>query len=401
MVLSFRLAQQGRYAHTAAMTPGVGGRVAAIDIARGLIMALMALDHVRMYISEAQFDPVDVGLTDAAYFATRWVTHLCAPGFFFLAGLSVHLAERAGLSPARSSALLVSRGAWLVLLEFTLIGFAWSFVPGWGWFGVIWSLGTSMACLALLRWLAKSVLLVVAGAFLAFHNHLPMSEILPAGGAFSLLYAGGGAAGRWVIFPLLPWLAIMVLGYAAGPWLMPGGEVRAARFLRVGAASIAAFVVLRFIGLGEPAEGGMHSFPTLTDTVLSFLNVEKYPPSTQFVLATLGVLALFIGLVAASRQGLSAWLAPLKVFGRVPFAFYLIHLYVIHGLAWLTAVAAGWQASWLVWTKGPVFVPPDGFGTGLLGVYGAWLFVLALLYPPCAAFARAKSQSGRLWTKFL
>lgn len=376
------------------------GRVAAIDVARGLIMALMALDHVRMYFSAAQFDPAAIGATDAGYFATRWITHLCAPGFFFLAGLGVFLAEQRGQPPARSAQLLASRGAWLILLEFTLIGFAWSFVPGWSWFGVIWSLGASMICLALLRFAPKRLLAFAAGAFLLLHNHLPMAQLLPAGGAFDLLYASGETAGRWVVFPLLPWLAVMTLGYAAGPWLMPAGDVEPARFFRLGAAAVVAFVVLRVAGLGEPAEGGALVYRDAVDSAMSFLNVEKYPPSTQYVLVTLGLLFVLTALFATAAST-ARWLAPLEVFGRVPFAFYLMHLYLIHGLACLSALAFGWPFAWLIWSNGPNLTPPDGFGTNLAGVYAAWFAVLLFLYPACAWFARVKSRSGRLWTKFL
>jgi uncharacterized membrane protein len=389
---------------TASAVRSARGRVLAIDITRGAIMALMALDHARMYFSAAQFDPTAIGETDLAYFMTRWATHLCAPGFFFLAGFSVHLAQRRGLDRGSLSVLLVARGLWLMLLEFTLIGFAWSLAPGWNWFGVIWSLGASMICLAALRWLPAPLLAIGATTFLLIHNALPMAAIIPGAENYGLLYGATEFAGRLVVFPLLPWVAVMVLGYAAGRWLAPAGQMSAPRLVSVGACSLAAFIVFRLVGFGEPEGGGAKVWPSAVDTLLSFLNVEKYPPSAQFVLVTLGLLLLAIGALTALERVTPSTLrifAPLRVFGRVPFFFYVLHLYLIHGLALLAAVALHWPVSWLFWRHGPNLTPPDGYGATLPGVYLACFVVLLILFPACSAFARAKAGSTALWTKFL
>jgi uncharacterized membrane protein len=365
-------------------------------------MALMALDHVRLYFTAAQFDPVSIGETNAAYFITRWVTHLCAPGFFFLAGLSVSLAESRGLRAAQSTALLMTRGVWLIFLELTVIGFAWSFSPGWFWYGVIWSLGASMICLGLLRWAPKGLLLLAAGAFILTHNLLPMQRLLQEGDAYALLYGSGTAGETWVIFPLLPWLCVMILGYAGGDWLAPAGRPRPERFLACGAGALLCFLLFRASGFGEPEHGGFQQSAVAVNSVLSFFNVEKYPPSTQYVLVTLGVLLLFIGALGRRRSNAPPrLLAPLHVFGRVPFFFYLLHIFLIHGLVVLAAFALGWPRRGLIWNAEPSLVPPDGFGLGLAGVYAVWLVVLALLLPVCTAFARMKAASTGWWTKYL
>lgn len=389
------------------MAPRLSSRVASVDIVRGLIVALMALDHTRMYFTAAHFDPVDVNETTLGYFLTRWVTHLCAPGFFFLAGLGVALAESAGQSARQSTVLLMTRGAWLIALELTVIGFAWSFNLGWSWFGVIWSLGLSMICLGLLRWAPKLVLLAVAISFTTLHNLLPLTAIFENESVRSALYSAGfveaDAIGRkLVLFPLLPWLSIMILGYAAAPWLAPNGRPSVGKFLLVGAGAVGLFVALRMLGIGEPPEGGVQDYATPAQDVMSFLNVEKYPPSLQFSLATLGVLAVFVAGVEALGDKARRAFYPLLVFGSVPFFFYVLHLYLIHGLAFVTANALSWSTDYLFWRNPwPNLDPPEGYGFGLAGVWAVWILVLAILLPLCIAFWKYKRASRAWWTKYI
>jgi len=384
-------------------------RDAALDIARGLIMVLMALDHTRMYFSSATFDPVTIGQTTPAYFATRWVTHLCAPGFFFLAGLGASLAERAGMSGRLSSFWLASRGLWLLALEFTLIAFAWSFTLRWSWIGVIASLGASMICLAALRWAPKAALGAAALLVIVLHNAFPVSEWISSAWLSALAYGGGVAemsfGDRIMLFPIAPWLAVMVAGYAFGAWLTPGGRASPTRFAAIGAVLCVAFVSLRYMGFGEPAMGGSREYASASDTIMSFFNVEKYPPSLQYLCATLGVLFLLIAAFGRLHQraadAAKSRFEPLLSFGRVPFFFYLLHLYVIHGLALLVAWALGWPTHYLFWRDvGPNLTPPDGYGLSLWGVYGVLALVLAILYPLCAAFAALKARSNAFWLKY-
>ncbi len=377
-------------------------RDVSLDVSRGLIIALMALDHVRIFFSAAQFDPIDLDQTTAGYFLTRWVTHLCAPGFFFIVGLGAWLIERKDgrLELAR---FLTLRGLWLIALEFTLFGFAWSFQPGWTWLGVIWGLGAGMILLSALLFVPRPALLAIAIMFTLLHNALN----IPSEGAFTQIsYAGGWAqlpllGGEVILYPVLPWAALMVLGYTVGPWLMPAGQSAARRLAAAGAAALLLFVLVRLAGYGQSTVGGFEGQPGLGWTILSFLNVQKYPPSLQFSLVTLGLLLLFQAWVAG-RQASAAPLSLLATYGCVPFFFYAIHLFLIHGAALFVAAFLGWPTSYLFWSgEGPNLVPPEGFGFALVGIWLIWLAVLAVLYPACRWFATVKSGPGHIWLRFL
>ncbi|MEE2691891.1 MAG: heparan-alpha-glucosaminide N-acetyltransferase domain-containing protein [Pseudomonadota bacterium] len=379
-----------------------GGRDLSLDAARGLIVALMALDHVRIFFSEAQFNPVDLDQTTFGYFLTRWVTHLCAPGFFFIAGMGASLmAGKAG--KARVARFLVVRGVWLIALELLVFGFAWSFNPGWSWLGVIWSLGASMIVMAGLIFVPRLLLLVVAAAFAAGHNAISVNE---PGPLVTVLYSGGFAqlpvlGPKIVLYSIVPWLALMALGYAATPWLAPQGKPSSRRLLVVGATALAAFAVARLAGVGQSAWNGFTAYPEFWRTLSSFLNVDKYPPSLQFSLLMLGLMAVFLAYAAAprNRRGLVEICA---VYGRVPFFFYAIHLFLIHGAALALATALGWPHEQLVWKGvGPNLTPPDGYGLPLIGVYAAWFAVLLALYPACTWFGAVKDRSRLWWIRFL
>jgi uncharacterized membrane protein len=370
-------------------------RDSTLDVVRGLIVALMALDHVRMFVSSAQFDPVDLDHTNLAYFLTRWVTHLCAPGFFFIAGLGAGLFEgQAGR--AATAKLLLGRGALLVVLEVLVFGLAWSFNPGWWWFGVIAGLGASMMAMAALIHLPRLSLAVVAGLFTLLHNSLwpagaggAADALLHSGGLVSLPFAGE----RLALYPLLPWLALMMLGYAATPILERTDRRSSAHLFWAGLGMVAAFVAARFAGFGEPPNGGFEAGSHGARALMSFLNVEKYPPSLQFSLATLGVLVTILAVVRLDAARLLGTRAArvLETYGRVPFFFYLLHLFLIHAAALAAAALLGWPTAYLFWTgSGPNLLPPDGYGLPLAGVLVAWVAVLALLYPLCAWYGALK-----------
>jgi uncharacterized membrane protein len=382
----------------------------SLDFARGVILALMALDHTRMFFTAATFDPVSAVDTTPGYFWTRWITHLCAPGFFFLAGLSISLMRRTGRSPPAVTAWLATRGAWLVLLEFTVVAFAWSFVPGWLWFGVIWSLGAAMLCMSFLHRMPGAVLGAVAGAFLLAHDTLPQDWLASQPGALALLFQPGfvetAVGPRLVLFPLVPWLAVMILGYALGNWLVPADRADPARFASLGLAGIAAFAILRAIGFGQPQGGGYIPAMDPARDWIAFFNVEKYPPSLQFLAITLGLLCLIVA--AHARSANAAFAGPsglrrvLIEFGREPLFFYVTHLYVIHGLALATALLLAWPLNHVFWRgAGPNLVPPPGYGFGLAGVYVALVIVLMLLRPATSSYCRLKSRSTAPWVKYL
>jgi len=369
-------------------------RDGTLDVVRGLIVALMALDHVRIFFTSATFDPTDVAATDWGYFLTRGVTHLCAPGFFFIAGAGAWLMERAGMPRAALARFLAVRGLWLIAVELLVFGFAWSFRPGWMWFGVIWGLGAAFILLAACVGLPKRGLLGLACAFVPLQPLL-VGRSLPTPALDALFVSGGvvelaGIGTRLVLYPVLPWAALMLAGFASAPLWLRAGRPAAARLLVAGGVMIAAFVLLRAIGIGggaaEPFAGAK--------AVMSFINIRKYPPSLQFSLATLGLLALCAGAVAwRSIREVPRLLQPLRDFGRVPFFFYAVHLFLIHGLALLAAAVLGWPLDYLFWSGSwPNLQPPPGYGVGLAGVFAVWLLVLALLWPACRWFGGLKRR---------
>ncbi|MFL6722493.1 MAG: DUF1624 domain-containing protein [Sphingomonas sp.] len=386
----------------------IAWRDPSLDVTRGLIVALMALDHVRMYFTSAQFDPTDLAHTDIGYFTARWVTHLCAPGFFFIAGLSGGLLETRAGRPA-AARLFVTRGLFLVAMEILVFGVAWSFNPGWWWFGVIAGLGAAMIAMSALMFLPKPVIFVLGAAFTLLHNSLwgaiaPGSET-----ANALLYSADVAklpvfGPRIVLYPLLPWLALMMMGYAATPVLRRADAGSARRLAGISLALIAAFVLCRAIGFGQ----GFRGFTRQADTahsIMAFMNVSKYPPSLQFSLATLGVVLLFLAVIRLAdwnRDRLPGWQRLLQTYGQVPFFFYLVHIFLIHASALASATVLGWQTRYLFWHDfGPNLQPPDGYGLPLAGVIVVWLCVLAVMYPICAYFGRLKRNRRSWWLKLL
>lgn len=384
----------------------VGARDPTLDVARGLIIVLMALDHVRIYFSSAQFEPTDLDRTTLAYFLMRWVTHLCAPGFFFLAGLSAGLfGQRSGR--AEVARLLLIRGTWLVVLEILVFGFAWSFNPGWWWFGVIAGLGASMIAMSGLVYVPRLWLFGAALAFTVFHNAIWASGLVPDGTVATLLYSGGMAqipfvGQRIVLYPLLPWLALMALGYGATPWLANREPSANRHLLIVSAGALAAFLLVRAAGFGQPMNGGFDTGRAAEWNAMSFLNVEKYPPSLQFSLVTLGLCLLFLAVVRNFDLSRPTAVRPLLVFGQVPFFFYLLHLFVIHTAALAVARLLNWPSDYLFWGGvGPNLVPPEGYGFEPAGIYLTWLAVLAALFPLCTLYARYKRDRDSWWLKLL
>lgn len=380
-------------------------RFASLDLARGLVVAVMALDHVRMFFTEAGFSPTDLEQTTTAYFMTRWVTHLCAPAFFFVAGVGAGLYRRQSASTARTAGFLLSRGVWLIFLELTLLGLFWSFMPGWWWFGVIFSLGAAFVLMSGLIHLPRLVLFALAVALVLASpvlGALQPPEGGPVATAYAILYSGGVVDLGWlgqrlVLFPIVPWLAMMMAGYAAAEYLFDGQGARSRRLLLSGCLLLAGFVTARLAVLIQAGSTDGRS-------VLAFLNVEKYPPSLEFTLCMLGLLLVTLAALARfDRSGRTPpWLSPLAAYGGAPFLFYLAHILLIHGAAWSVARLLGWDTSYLVWTNPwPNLQPPDGYGFGLPGVYLVWLVVLTALYPLCRWFVGVKRRSDAGWLRYL
>lgn len=396
-------------------------RLASIDVTRGAVMVLMALDHTRYFFTNSTFQPETLAQTNVWLFLTRWVTHLCAPAFFLLAGFGIFLYSSKLRDPARLSRYLATRGAVLVLLELTIVGYSWVFRPGYSFAGVIWCLGWSMLAMAVLTRLPRAVLLVFSTGTLALHNLLDgVAAPSSAWGLFlwrALYQAGptpipGLSDGYYVLFSIVPWLAMMVLGFALGFQYQRTLADRSRFFVRLGVICLVAFVFLRVTNLYgnpetlfiSPTTSGQFALQgDVWKTVIDFINVEKYPPSLLFSLVTLGLIFVWLGASRVDRT--DAELRPvskvLVLFGRVPLVFYVLHLYVIHLLALLLGLATSQPVDWLLAGPSASDVRTPGFGFDLWVVWVMTLVATALLCAPCRWYDRYKSTHGHAWLKLI
>lgn len=386
-----------------ASAPAVRARIDSIDFLRGAVMVLMALDHVRDFFTNVRYDPLDLTQASAALFLTRFVTHYCAPVFVFLAGTSAYRVARRA-SPAYLTRFLWTRGLWLVFLECTVVSFAWAFRLPWNAppgaptvvLQVIWAIGWSMIAMAALVRLPLAAIVGVALAMIVGHN--AFDGVAP--GAFgaaaplwNILHVPGRLPGGvFLVYPLIPWIGVMAAGYGFGA-LYDIEDARRRRLIAgLGLALIALFLVLRLPNLyGDPHPWSAQATPART--VLSVLNVTKYPPSLLYLCATLGP-ALLV-LVAAERwRGRLA--GALTTIGRVPLFFYVAHLYVAH-------LAAGVIARFGLGIGAVLhsFPRDPAWGFGLPGVYLAWASVVVALYPACRWFAGVKARRRDWWLSYL
>ncbi|NBB65022.1 DUF1624 domain-containing protein [Pseudomonas sp. ODNR1LW] len=364
-------------------------------------MLLMLVDHTRefFFIHAQVSDPMNVETTSPALFFTRLSAHLCAPIFVALTGLSAWLygtrQAQGGHPAATASGFLLKRGLFLVLLELTLVNFAWTFslTPQIVYLQVIWAIGLSMTALAALVWLPRPVLIAVGLAIVLGHNLLDPITIeagRPGHGLWAVLHDRGLIDLPWggqarTSYPLLPWIGVAALGYGLGPWFADVQPKRQRRLVLTGLGALALFVLLRSINLyGDPTPWSLQATPL--QTVMSVLNLTKYPPSADFLLLTLGIGAL---LLAGLERAPQLWVGLLAVFGGAPLFFYLIHLYGLHLLN-LAALA--------------MFGANQGDGFGVPGV--AWLWALAAIVAiPCGLacrwFAGVKRASSQPWMRYL
>lgn len=386
-----------------ALTRAGAPRLELIDRLRGLMIALMVLDHTREFL-QAQalvFDPTDPARTTLALYVTRWVTHLCAPTFVFLAGASVRLQREAGRSPAALARYLLTRGFWLILLEVTVIGFGFNFAEPFLFLQVIWAIGVGFILLAGLAWVRPVVVLAVGGALVAGHALLPGAPVGGLGDLWRAAILPGavpfGLPGL-VAYPVLPWFGILCVGYGAGGVFLLAPHRRRRVLLLASAAALAVFACLRVLnGYGDPRPWSAQQDGLRT--ALSFLNLSKYPPSLDYVLATLGVsLALAVPLARLP----SRLVAPLLSFGRTPLLTYLLHIYLTHTLTLAVGLAQGLPAH-LFWNYlgDPSGLKSAHWGVGLGWVYAAWLAIMAMLYPLSRWYAALKSRRRDWWLAYL
>ena len=323
-------------------------RLQSIDALRGLVILFMLLDHVRetFFLHRQVSDPMAIDTTEPSLFISRTLAHLCAPVFVLLTGLSAWLYGEKHQGRGDVSAFLFKRGLFLVALEFTLVNFAWTFQlpPSVIYLQVIWAIGISMIALSLLVWLPRAALLALGAAIVAGHNlldglHFGVESALHV--PWAILHDRGWLAFSDTLrlrtsYPVLPWIGVIALGYGLGPWFARGSEAgeRQHRLLLAGLVALLGFVVLRmFNGYGEAPWSG---YPTFTQTLMSFFNITKYPPSLLFLALTLGCGLLLLR--AFERAGQARWISVLAVFGAAPMFFYLLHLYVLK-LLYLASVA--------------------------------------------------------------
>lgn len=376
-------------------TPG-SHRLDSIDLLRGFVMVVMALDHVRDHLHREAlvFDPTDLSRASAALFLTRWITHLCAPVFVFLAGTGAFLWGARGRSKAELSRYLLTRGLWLVLLELTIVNWEWQMGIKFDFLiaQVIWVLGWSMVVLAALVHLPTAAIAVIGWGMIALHNLFDgiRPESLGAWGSLwkvlhvqgSFEYAPGFTL--FVMYPLKPWVGVMAAGYAFGALFTGPVAGRRGKVLRLGAALTALFVLVRATNLyGDPGLWSVQRDGLFT--VLSFINCQKYPPSLLFLLMTLGPSLL---LLALWEGGFPRWFRPLVVFGRVPLFFYVVHLALIDLVTVGFAIGRYGSRVAELFAKG---IPPD-YGYGLPLVYGVWVGVVLALYPVCRWYAGIKAR---------
>lgn len=382
----------------------IPGRIPAIDMLRGAVMVLMALDHVRDFVTDARFSPENLQQASFALFATRWVTHFCAPIFFLLAGVGAGILRSRGTSPGALGRFLLARGIWLLVLELIVTPVGWQFgfqlIPAFAL--VLWALGWSMIVLALIvhlpLWLIAALSLVMIGGHNLLDGLRP-DQFGALAGLWHVLHVPGFAVQDtlFVAYPLVPWIAVMALGYVLAAVYTRDVTARRRLLLWSGVAATLLFIALRWInGYGDPVPWGTQRTPLLT--FASFLNVRKYPPSLDFLLMTLGPALAALALAEGRREGPAGRF--LAIYGRVPLFFYVTHIFVAHALAVLLAFVQGGE-----WRTIPVVTDPASipawYGLPLPGVYLMWALVVAILYVPCRKFGELKRGRSEWWLRYL
>lgn len=387
-------------------------RIQSIDLLRGLIMIIMALDHARDYFHADAFlyNPLDLEKTTPILFFTRWITHLCAPLFMFLAGTSAFFIGQKK-TKTELSLFLLKRGLWLVFLELIVVNFGWGFNGSFPFFmsGPIWALGFSMIILGALIYLPKNIIFILSLITIIGHNlldniHFPGNNL----GSFSWALLHEQNIFSWqgeqflAGYPIIPWFAVMAMGYIFGQFYTQefNSEKRKKNLLMIGLSLIGAFIAIRFVNIyGDPVPWTIQDNPFYT--FLSFMTVNKYPPSFLYILITIGIGILFL---AFSEKWKGKLVAIITVYGRVPMFYYIIHIYLIHLLAMICSelfTNVSWQ-NWIL--RKPLWFDDDlkGSGFSLTVVYLVWIFVVVALYPICKKYdAYKQSHKEKWWLSYL
>lgn len=387
-------------------------RVHSIDILRGLVMIIMALDHTRDYFHETAMtaDPLDPATTSIPLFFTRWITHFCAPTFVFLSGISAYLS---GLkkTPAANSGFLIKRGIWLIIVELLVMTLAITFNPFYNAIilQVIWVIGWSMIALGILSRISPKLVLALGVLLVLGHNvldytHLPDSGISAAlwrvfFTAFGTVIPLDKSHILFVLYAILPWTGLMFIGYSIGFLFQRDfpAQQRKRLLLTAGVAVIAAFVFLRWVNhYGDPTPRRL--YPEVYQNFLSFLNASKYPPSLQFMCMTIGPALILLSVLEFSNSQLSRFA---RVYGKVPFFYYVLHFYLLHLVLVLLFFSSGYTTAQIADPAIPFYFRPATFGYGLPVVYLIWLIVVLSLYYPCRWFGKYRLNHTNWWLSYL
>ena len=386
-------------------------RIYSIDILRGVVMLIMALDHVRdfFHVTAMTADPLDLQTTTPALFFTRWITHFCAPIFVFLSGTSAFLASRKR-TKKEAGLFLIKRGFWLIFIEVTVMTLAITFNPFYNTiiFQVIWAIGWSMVLLGLFSFINLQAIVFIGFLLVFGHNIL---DFIPAPKqglekiVSSILFT---SADKFIpinrthfifdLYAILPWTGIMFLGYAFGTVYKNGAtSLSGKKILRLGISVTLFFIVIRFINLyGDPSPWLKQR--TALFTLLSFVNVTKYPPSLCYTCMTIGPAMILLS-VLDKVQSRAARV--FRTYGAVPFFYYVLHFYLIHLLLVIAFFLSGYGEKDIVNPQSPFLFRPQNFGFHLPVVYLIWLFVIVVLYKPCQWFNQYRSTHKQWWLSYL
>jgi uncharacterized membrane protein len=373
-------------------------RILSVDILRGIVIVIMGLDHVRDFVAPTLFLPEDITQTTPEWFVTRWITHFCAPVFVFLAGTSAFLyGQKVDKSTLRK--FLWSRGIWLIFIELIVVHFAWTFDFNFWFLQVIWVIGVSMIILAFLTYLSRGFMIGFTLVLLLGHNALDGIQIdsfwwdllhvqnwyIPFGNTFLA-----------IVYPIIPWPAVMTLGYLMGELFVQTESERKRKLVLYGSTTIVAFILLRLINM----YGDMHPWSPSDRgaiyTFLDFFNTTKYPPSLLFLAMTLGPAVAFLPKLEKWTGAVGQFFL---VFGRVPFFYYIMHLFVAHlmGIVFNGIVYDYWG----VLTFANPNNWPENYSANLWMVYVCWIFLTIIMYFLCKWFMGVKKRRSEWWLKYL
>jgi len=402
-----------------------GTRIDSIDLLRGIVMVIMMLDHTRDFIHNAvfKFDPLDPTMTNPALFFTRWITHYCAPTFVFLAGTGIYLQFARGKSKSELSRFLITRGLWLIFLELTVVrfGVTFNFDPRFlMMMQVIWVIGVSMILMAALIHLPLKVIGAFGLIMIALHNLMDRFQIQPWQGPGSpvpgfgaklwmILHQPGAVpvAGfpsplLFILYPLIPWLGVMAVGYCFGSLYKKKPAERKLWLLRIGTIAVVLFFIIRGINVYGDLNAWSVQSRGVIYTAFSFLNTAKYPPSLLFLLMTLGPAILALALFeAGNAQPPSGVRKFFVTFGRVPLFFYVLQWFTAHLISLGLHFAFGKQTAWLFQTPLDWFGNPPQMGFNLVVVYLSWIAGVLILYPLCKWFAGVRQRRKDWWLSYL